>query len=84
MAVLDTVLKVVRISSAVVWLGVGIFTLWVTWRVYQDLQPVLQTLNRTVAPFSAPPSGSRTPSGGLDIGALDLLLRATSTVGGSR
>lgn len=48
MAFLDSALKVVRILSAVVWLAVGVVTLWGTWITFRELGPYLKTLTGIV------------------------------------
>lgn len=43
MSKLDSALKVVRLLGALVWLGVGIITLWGTWVAFRELGPSLKT-----------------------------------------
>lgn len=54
MSFLDTGLKVVRLLSALVWLGVGLVTLWGTWTAFQDpgrfLSPLVESLQRSEEP----------------------------------
>lgn len=53
MSFLDAGLKVVRLLSALVWLAVGLVTLWGTWTTFQDpgrfLAPIVESLQRSVS-----------------------------------
>lgn len=55
MPFLDTTLKVVRVLSALVWLAVGVVTLWGTWVTFRELGPYVKTLTGIVN--SAGPRG---------------------------
>lgn len=54
MPFLESATKVVRLLSAIVWLAVGLLTLWITWVTYQELQPFLSTLRETTEQLSVP------------------------------
>lgn len=45
---LDAALKVVRLLSSVVWLLVGLVTLWGTWAAFRELGPYLRTLTAII------------------------------------
>lgn len=61
MSFLDAGLKVVRLLSALVWLAVGLITLWGTWTAFRDpgqfLAPLVESLQRSAEPgtLSLPP-----------------------------
>ncbi|MDP3685396.1 MAG: hypothetical protein Q8R32_01025 [bacterium] len=84
MPFLDSATKVVRLLSAVVWLGVGILTFWITWKTFQEFQPFLTSLNETAAQLGSTPAGPAAPSGGSSFPDLQELLRASSGIRGSR
>ncbi len=73
MPLLDTATKIVKLCTAVVWLGVGIVTLWGSVVTFREVGPLLETFATAVR---AVPSGGtlRLPPGvalpGLDRGAL--------------
>lgn len=75
---LDTALKIVRLLSALVWLGVGGVTLWGTWITFRDLGPYLRTLTAVVS--GADPAGA-SPSlpGGASLQNLQELLRPSKS-----
>ena len=77
MPFLDTATKVIRLLSAVVWFGVGVLTLWITWRTFQELEPFLSALRETPAQVGGVPGASGNSS-------LEELLRASSGLRGSR
>lgn len=54
MPLLDTVTKIVRLATAIVWLGVGVVTFWGTWVTFREVGPLLETFAASVR---AVPSG---------------------------
>lgn len=55
MPFLDAALKVIRVLSGLVWLAVGVVTLWGTWVTFRELGPYVKTLTGIVN--SAGPRG---------------------------
>ncbi len=48
--------------SALVWLGVGVLSLWFTWIAIREIQPFFESLNQTASqlrPPSAPARGTQ-------------------------
>lgn len=77
---LDTALKIVRLLSALVWLGVGGVTLWGTWVTFRELGPYLETLTGMV-PSADSPRAPFTLPGGASLQDLPGLLRPTPKSG---
>lgn len=82
MPFLDTATKVVRLISAVVWLGVGILTFWITLETFREFRPFLMTLRDTSAQLGSVPAAPGVPTG--TPFSLEELLRASSGIRGSR
>lgn len=62
MSALDTALKVVKLLSAIVWLGVGLVTLWGSWKLFTDIGPALGTLGEALGPALQTGGGARLPA----------------------
>lgn len=78
MPFLEPALKVVRLLSALVWLLVGIVTLWGTWITFRDLGPYLRTLTAVVS-GTDPSRGSPKLPGGVSLQDIQGLLRSPKT-----
>lgn len=53
MSALKTVLDILRVISAVLWIAVGVVTLLFTWRLYQQTDQIFQQLPPELRPSPA-------------------------------
>lgn len=70
MPILQTLLRVIQILSAIVWLGVGMLSFWLTWRAIQEIEPFFESLNQTANQLRVPSRGA--PPGGASFTPADL------------
>lgn len=83
MSFLDTGLKIVRLLSAVVWLAVGVVTLWGTWVTFQELGPYLTSVTGARERGSGP-RGTTAAPGAFSLPALQNLLPSVPRRGSER
>jgi len=62
MSFLDTGLKIVRLLSALVWLAVGVVTLWGTWVTFRQLVPYLSTVTEAFEAGVGPRGSTSAPN----------------------